>query len=260
MSLKEFRNVREQYMLYDTLGVWDPPQGSGITNPDGWVANFAALGALNTIPFFNVRNRSAGLYWNNQEKRDQLDWPFIIESLGVTFHAMPITGIVSWATGSTLRPEDSASHIFVNDLPRHVGVRVKVQQDERLKTHAFFCQPGYGVSGDGYGRGAPSTWGAPISDNGWDHHLAVHSQGLPQLDNRWHFPLPLEVPRNASLSVVLEINEYGRALLAYLPWRVTAFGNTDELTGDIKLIQPFAYIQVSLIGKRLVQQRGQYHR
>lgn len=257
MPVKDFENVKEHYMLYDTVGVYQPALGATTPVPPGWHTNYIALGAVNEVHFFNVRNRNSGLYWNNQDKRDQLAWPFLIKSLGISWHASPITVAPAYWADYQFSPEDYASHMFINDLPRHTGVILQIQQDERLKTHSFFCSPGYGVCGGGYGRGAPSTFTPP---NGYDHHLAVHNQGIPMFDNRWQFPINLEVPRNASLSVRLIINEYGRQMLANMPFEGPFFGDAAPGLDDNQFISPFSMIQVSLHGKRLVQQRGQYHR
>lgn len=254
----EARNVKEKCMLYDTVGIYTPPFGVSMPVPDGWFLNYAALSAANEIPFFNVRNRSAGLMWCNQDKRDQLAWPFLIQSIGIEWWALSMSSAPSWSTDQTFSPEDHASHVFATDVPRHCGVTLQVQQDERLKAFSYFCQPGYGVFGDGYGRSAPSALGAG-NDNGWDHILNVVSQGQPLLNNRFHFPIALEVPRNATLNVRLTINEYGRQMLAVLPWLTTWFGASYDVT-DSLVWQQFSGIRVTLEGYRLVQQRGQYHR
>lgn len=253
-------NVKQQALMYDTFGVW--PTGSGNAMiPDGWVESYPEMGALSQIPFFNVRNRTAGLMWNNQHKRDSMDAGFIIESLGLDFHAMPFTSSINdWTTNYELIVDDYMSHVFMVDLPRHIGVRVKVQQDVVLKTHAFFCAPGYGLTGGGYARGQASDFSALTNDNGWDHHCSVNSQGVPSLDNRWAFPEPLEIPRNASFSVELELNEYVRGLLiAMEDDEGTFFGDIDG-DDDIRELRPFSTIQCSIFGSELVQQRGQYHR
>lgn len=256
---RQFMNVSEQFMLYDTVGIYTPPLGSNIANPDGWFFNYAALGAANDINFFDVRNRSAGLMWNNQDKRDQLAWPFEIHTIGVTFFADLMSGGANWATDQTFSPEDYASHLFLVDLPRHAGLTLQVQQDVRLRTHCYFAQPGYGPCGGGYGRGQPSGWTALDNDNGWDHYLSTATQGVPMYDVRWPFPEPLMVPRNATLRVIIRFTEYARALLAQLPFLGTFHGDVEGQT-DIEEKAAFAGIQVSLTGKRLVQQRSEYHR
>lgn len=256
---RTFQNVVEKFMLYDTIGIYYPPYPSTIQTPDGWFATFAALGAANDLNFFNVRNRSVGLMWCNQDKRDQLAWPFWIESIGVTFWSQPWTGAPTWDIDYTFSPEDYSSHIFVTDLPRHCGVTVRVQQDDRLKTHAYFCSPGYGPFGDGFGRGQPGSMVDLAHDNAHSHHLAVTNQGTPIYSNRFRFPVALEVPRNSPLNVRLTFTEYGRQLLQTLPWLNSWMGQVHG-TDDIVALNHFAGIQVSLVGKRGVQQRGEYHR
>lgn len=251
-------NVRERHMLFDTLGIFTPPAGSGITNPDGWYTTFATAGLANEWNFFNVRNRSAGLMWNNQDKRDQMATGMRVKSIGISFWGLPFTQIPTWQTDQTLSPEDKAVHTFVNDIPRHCGCVLQIQQDERLKAHPFFLSAGYGPYGDGYGRGAPSTDGALAQANGWDHHMDISSNGVPILRNRWEFPLPLEIPRTANLSFRVIPNEYARQLLQVMPFLPTYQGETGG--DDMEIIPGFCGVQVSLLGDRLVQQRGNYFR
>lgn len=263
-----FANVKEQYMLYDTVGINQVVIGVGITAPDGWFTSYNDMGQANDVPFFNVRNRTSGLMWNNQDKRDQLAWPFLVNSIGVTFWANPATAAPGLTGTSTDSPEDITSHIFANDLPRHCGVVMRVQQDDRLKTHAYFCSPGYGVCGGGYARGQATSINAlgsnPIMTNNplYDHHLAIQSQGQPTLANRFEFPLALRIPRTATMSVRLVFTEYGRQLLQQMPelgiWNQTLTANPAD--NDHVVMPGFSAIQVSLVGQRLVQQRGQYHR
>jgi hypothetical protein len=95
-----------------------------------------------------------------------------------------------------------------------------------------------------------------------DKVFGAFTQNTPHLTNRWAFPNPLEVPRNAALNVSLEFSEYGKQLLEAM----TKYTWQDAVTGnghaEDESHQSLTYygIQVTLVGERLVQQRGAYHR
>ena len=86
---KKFMNVAENWVLYDTVLI-----GSYVSSMDyntGYFATYAAMGGVTTIPFFNVRNRSHGLPYNNQDQQSQLPYVFKIYSVGISW----------WAPGTT---------------------------------------------------------------------------------------------------------------------------------------------------------------
>jgi len=258
----QYANAVERSVLYDTIGIYTPGiVAPVVANPDGWYTSWANLGAATTLNFFNVRNRSAGLMWNNQDKRDQMAYGMKVQSLGISFFSQMFSHAGGWAVDETFSPEDYAHHVWMNDIPRHAGVTLTVQQDDRLKTHALFCSPGYGITGGGYARGEISTWSTVDANiiGTWDHHLSTENQGVPILNNRWEFPVNLMIPRDANISLTIRLNDWARNLLQSMPWDVSWQGNND---GEdlVKYIKAFAGIQVTLMGERLVQQRGEYHR
>ncbi len=251
---KQFRNVREEYMLVDTVGVYDTT-GKNYQNPDGWFQNFVTMGAANEINFFNVRNKQAGAMYCNMDSRDQMPYAFEASSIGVAFFSNTMTQAPAFVAGITFSPEDITGHIFMVDLPRHCSVTLRIQQDDRLKATAMMLPPGYGPCGGGYARGAPSTLGYTVADNGINQHSAIVTQGTADRSGRFPFPKPLMIPRRATLNVKISINEYGRTLLA-------AMTNLAQLQGvdTGAILNPtFSGIQVTIGGQRLVQQRGQYH-
>lgn len=256
--MTSFRNVVEDWLLYDTVGVFDPPQGSNISTPTGWFTTLAGLGGVSELDFFNVRSRSIGLPYNNQDARDQTPYVFHIDSIGVTYFANMQTQAFEWdhTPENDFVPEDYATHIFNVDVARHVGVILRIQQDDRLKTTSYMCPPGYGPSGDGFGRGSPTTWGE-LNNDTYDAHASVVSQSSPYLANRWPFPNALQVPRRGVLNVKLKLNEYVRNLITTLPQQHVFFGVDDA--DDIAEKNVFFGIQVSLKGRREVQQRAEYH-
>lgn len=246
---KKYYNVAESWTLYDTILVG--PQPSGM-NVEGWMADFPDLGNLNDINFFNVRNRNVGLPYNNQDTRDQLPYGFYIESIGIAFFATIMTQFETVPPGpEDFMPEKYESHIFSVDLPNHCSVRLKLNQDERLKTMVPFCPPGYGPMGDAYGQGQPSLLFGPAVDT----IQGIVTQGMPQLNNRWLFPSILRAPRRAALSIKLQFSEYAKQLLQSM-----SIMNFQGAKGFVFTENPiYAGIQVSLMGRRLVQQRGQLH-
>lgn len=252
-----YRNVVENWLLFDTVGIFDETTVN-FSNPAGWYLNYAAMGGANEVNFFNVRNRRIGLPFNNQDSVDQMPYGFRCSSIGITFFSNSFTQAPAWATDTTFSPEDTVGHIFMNDLPRHAAMVFRVQQDDRLKCHVLFTPGGYGPFGDGYGRGSPSQSVLSTFANGYDHHAGIITQGMPQLSSRWQFPIPIDIPRRATISVKILFNEYARQLLQVLPDQLELFG-VDNGADDIVSQVVFAGIQVSLGGQRLVQQRGQLH-
>lgn len=254
--MKPFMNVAENVLLYDTVGIFND-SGRAFSNPPGWYGSYANMGAANEINFFNVRNRDVGLPYNNQDSRDNMPYAFLCRSIGVTFFSNAMTQAPTWATDFTFSPEDASGHIFMVDLPRHASIEFRVQQDSRLKTHCLFAPSGYGPFGDGYGRGSPSALPTTI-DNGYDHHLGVVSQGIPELGARWVFPNPIEIPRRGTVQAIVKFNEYGRQMLSTIP-DLNEYQGVQDGVDDVYQNPIFSGIQVSLGGERLVQQRGQYH-
>lgn len=251
-------NVRENWMIYDTVMITAERDESVA----GWFNNWAAAGAANSWSFFNVRNRNVGIPYNNQDVRDQMPFAMRIHSIGVSFWAASMTTFQVWNAGyDDFAYDDVVNHIFANDIPRHCGFTLKIQQDERLKITVPMVPAGYGPHGDGWGRGSVAYNGAPgvapISVLP-DVALNVQSSSSPHMAHRWAFPNPLEVPRRASLSVDIQATEYAKQLLqAMPPSTFMVAGAEDETTGT--MIHDLAGIQVSIMGDRLVQQRGQYH-
>jgi len=244
-------NVAENWVLYDTVLI------GGYVNSmdfhDGYFVSFAVAGTANQIPFFNVRNRNHGLAFNNQDTRDQLPYVLEIYSVGVTFFS-PAVACYHDAAGVPVGPETTSLHLFETELPKHASLSLWTNQDERLKLNSLMSPPGYGLVSGGVAQGnAEGSWTyLPVSH-------ASFSQGSPALTNKWGFPKPLEIPRRANISVIIEFSEYGRQLLQAMP------GPAQQPFRDIANDGSYFYswgtagIQVTLGGRRQVQQRGQYH-
>lgn len=251
-------NVKETQTLYDTVligGYIDAMEFH-----DGWFSTFAAIGAANEIPFFNVRNRNHHLAYNNQDKRDQVATGMRIYNMGVSFFAPQVATQffqILLNAGGIEYAEEIHSAVWEADLPQHAGAILRINQDDRLKISCAMAQPGYGPCGGGMGHGDPTrpisnTPTAPFTMKG------MTTQGVPEITNKWRFPEPIEVPRNASLSVVIKFSEWARQLLQTMSGPLN-YGLQEPGGGEFKARYCTFGIQVSLGVERLVQQRGQYH-
>lgn len=246
----EFMNVKENWALYDTILIFVGAESKGT----GWFSDFAAMGAVNQHYFFNVRSRSVGLPYCNMDKRDSMAFPMWVESLGVTFFAPQVE---STHRGTPQKHQDDImGHIWEADIPRHASIVLTVMQDERVKNTVMLVPPGYGPIGGGVGQGDAEEHyaGVPLIQN---VIKSATSQSTPDIENRYRFPVPLEIPRNGRLQATLKFSAYGRGLLAALPDPgALAFGGGQSPSA---MLSATYGIQVSLLGKRAVQQRGAYH-
>lgn len=252
---KEFENVPENWVLYDTVLC------GGFVNSipfhDGYQPTFAAMGGLTSIPFFNVRNRNHGLAYNNQDTRDQMPWVFKIFTVGVSFFAPSCVLYRDIGMGTPQGPQITEQHIWETELPKHASVVIQTNQDERLKINALMTPPGYGPVGGGVASG-----NADLAHTGQNPNVTkgAFAQGIPELKNKWGFPIPLSVPRRANLSVTITLSEYGRNLLLNMPGPFeNFFRDQSNPSGTWHHQYGLFGIQVVLGGQRQVQQRGQYH-
>jgi len=247
---KPMMNVGEAFQIYDTVLI------GGYANTQkpntGYFLSYALLGANSEVSFFNVRNRSHGIPYNNQDARDQLPYVMHIYSIGVAWFS-PSTSCYQTADPPTTE-ETIPNVFFKTEVPKHTSVILRTNQDERLITTSVMTPPGYGPVGGGIGTGdLDSTRTYPNV-----YHASI-TQGESALVNTWGFKKPLQIPRTANLSVVLRFNTYCQNMLQqftgpfYQPMR--------DVAADTSLYgaRGCAGIQVFLRGKREVQQRGQYH-
>lgn len=249
---KKFENVVENWVLYDTVLI--TPDALTLSFPVGYFVSYAAAGAANQIPFFNVRNRNSGLAYNNQDTRDQLPYAMKIYTIGVQFF-VPSTAEYRNNAGVPDGQQVSTQTTFAADIPRHCSLELQTNQDIRLKLNSLMAPPGVGAIGGGVAQGQTLT-------NSFTSPNMVKSnwnQGESILTNRWGFRNPIEVPRRANLSATIRVSEYGRQLLQTMPGPLNqplkAFANDESYY----FIKSCAGIRVMIGGQRLVQQRGQAH-
>jgi len=247
----KFTNVGENWKLYDTVLIGDYAEDMDFHV--GYFTTYAALGAANVIPFFNVRNRNHGLAYNNQDTRDQLPYVFHIYSIGVTFWTPSTTDYAAYDP-AIVGAQVKNHHIFSVELPKHASLLLKTNQDERVELSALMAPAGYGIAMGGLAQGDPEA--------SYTYPNVSHfnfNQGIAEWGNVWGFRKPLEIPRTANLSVEINFSEYARQLLQgmigphYQPMQDVA--NDNSFFGAASC----SGIQVTLQGKREVQQRGQYH-
>jgi len=176
-------NVAEGFPLIDTVQI-----RSDATEVEGFTS-YDALAGEEQIPFYTKRTRAnVGLAYCNKDSTDALPFPYFIKSIGLQFLAPPAkTRIPVEEVGGGSTPADVAEwdtpYLFEKILPDHVGVTLKIKEDERLATVAIMAPPGYGALG---------------ADTGADIQAPVHGVTLswPDLKNRFYFPKPLRVSRS----------------------------------------------------------------
>lgn len=252
-----FMNVKEKWFMYDTIAV--TPYLDQLTHPiSGWYSTFADLGQSDSITFFDSRNKSIGLAYNNQDSRDQIPYALVAESISVGFFAPATSTQVGELTDGTYRGRvDTISAFWDNDLPQHASATFRVNQDDRLKTNVAMMSPGYGPVGNAMGQGNTSAVG------GQSNSVHASGNGMAHLKYRWDFPTGIGIPRRATLALDMRLTEWARAALAKI-WGPGLAEFKDYVAGDpptsTQAFRPtFFMIQCLIEGKRQVQQRGEYH-
>lgn len=254
--MDEFKNVRENAVLYDAILI-----GSNIPTlyPTAqWYATFVAAALANEWSLFNIRNEAmVGAAYCNMDSIDKMTFPFRVASIGVQFFAMPSPGKnLPDAFGlSDEQNEASGMLLWLQEIAKHTSLILKINQDEKLVVNCTQAPSGYGVSGD-VGVTAPSAHCAAFSTWG---------NGDKEISNRFKFPVPLDIPRNQTISCKLELSAIGKRIMAAMhgPQILVTREDEDGSTEDPPVI-PFPLssvvgVRVSLEGFRYVQQRGQLH-
>lgn len=188
-------------------------------------------------------------------------------------------------------------HQWKAEIPRHCSFEFKVEQDVIVEGPCMSFPPGHGIIGSGsawsgpIGRGVTDDLASAIfyenidaDDAGEDSiaqlpaHIHVTNQGHPRLGNRFNFvdadgnPQPILIPRAALFQASIKLSPYAQYLLneamgpLYYAFnrrcpRESNYGEAPNVT-EVSPITWFGMrygITVTLLGERLVQQRGQYH-
>jgi len=240
----EYVNAKERFEVHDSIMIGNT---KSIAGKPGWYDSFSSFAASQKHSLFKQRAISdVGLAYNNMDTRDQMPFAFELTSIGISF-AAPL-GI----TGEEFDPVTPANDnnligpIWCNDVPRLIGFRLKVRQDEKL-LHCCELAP----------EGAGSVGAMGVAAGGGALNVMTNiTQSEPDLDNRWPFPEPIGIPRAASFSVELELSSYCVEMLRTWPQL------NDYYFGPIEQqvrVPSVASIRCSLIGNRFVQQRNELH-
>jgi len=265
MAEDQFMNVKEQWFMYDTIGI--TPWLEEITHPiPGWFGSFTALANTDALTFFDTRNKSIGLAYNNQESRDQVPFAYIVETLSVGFFGPACASLLSSETipsdATWIGRMDTMSAFWDNELPQHTSVIFRVNQDERLKGVCSIVPPNYGPVGGCVGQGDFSD-ATPPAIGGGNYGVHANGMGRAHLKYRWEFPGGIGVPRRATMVVECRLVEWAREVLrdiwgpGYFVMRDYDPDETPE--NPIKPKPSLFAIQCLVTGRREVQQRGQYH-
>lgn len=229
----EYKNVWESWMIYDTVVI-----GDGVDEAQNWYASFAAMAAAPEVPFINVRTMSSvGGAYTNITSRDKFPWPFLLHSMGMRFmYPDPITDNSSPHTAIM-----AATKIFNQVLQEHSYFELEVREDVILRIKPSHMPAGMGPTGYVQGNNAANNWMATTITN-----------GVPQLGNRWKFVgKAIEIPRDTPVRGRLYFSQYGRELLTALN-AVSPLDFEEEENN-------YALIELTMLGTRGVQQRGELH-
>lgn len=258
--MQDFMNVKEPQILHDTILI-----GERVANYQfnaGWFTSFAAMAAQAEYPFFNVRNKNSGLPYCNLDTRDQTAYGMRVYQMGIQFFGPQIHTQILAQTD--LQPadlwaiEELHTSIWETELPRHCSISLRVNQDDRIRINVGMASAGIGPTGGGMGHGDINQ--DPIIPAQRVSYPSIMkgmtAQGVPDHTNQWAFPYPLDVPRRATLSAVIKMSEYGRALVAQMlgPHFYPIVSG-----GSVNAYPCMFGIRVMLTVERYVQQRGEYH-
>lgn len=258
-------NVKEAWPIYDTLIISPVFYGAESQNR-GWFTSVAQFAAQPTHSFFKARTEaSAGLCYCNKQSADSMDFAYKANTVGVAFFAPGVRPLSQGPSG--LGDVDSlntqTAHWWETVLPRHCSLELKVQQDIVLELPSLAASPGYGPQGGGASFEHEQVgYIAPNGSGNADYlpvmNMAV-TQGVPQIVNRWSLGRePLGIPRTATIEAIIRLSEIAQYELQQLTQQYYYF-KLPEGGGPGRTQFPARFgIQVSLLGHRLVQQRGQY--
>lgn len=295
------KNVREQIILTDTILIskW---VGRMSNRPTGWYTSFNELGRAGVLNFVNVRNRSipGGVAYNNQDARDQLPFPMRVNTIGVKFFAPAAASLFTACRnmGSTtvdrepypdsefddppytqlINREELHCAVWEADVPNNCSFLLRTNQDIRLKSQIAMLGSGYGAVGGGWGWGSPgdlymAAYNAtptpsishdptPPTTGAYASNLETIQHGEADLRKRFPFPIALELPKRANLSIEIKLSPYAREMLQAMtgPYWMHAPRIFGSETGLVSISKAAMFgVHVTIQAERLVQQRADYH-
>ncbi|MDJ0766294.1 MAG: hypothetical protein QNJ97_25160 [Myxococcota bacterium] len=243
--------VIESFPLYDTVLI-----SKWVDDQEGWFQTYQALGQKNKVSFFDKRNSSdVGMAYCNLDAKERFPYGYIAYSFGVLFQGPALGDGERDTERATPQSRADISHLWTFELPKHVAVRIKLGQDYILDTNVLHSPSGTAAKGSSTsiqsGGGSIPILGIATTQTG--------AFGEPQLVNRWEFPEPyLRIPNNSVFSIELEFSDYAREILKAVPGPGDYYWGRPVPNGTFYQSFPAAsMIQVGLIGKRAVAQRGE---
>lgn len=261
--MKPYTNVAESYPLYDSVIVCSELYGKERALP-GWFNNFRDFAANERHTFFKSRTiGNSHQAYCNLDSADNVDFVYKCYSIGVRFWGPVSPDTINRITGSPYGMNENVLPFWLFDLPKHCGFDFKVQQDTIVENTCLATPPGYGPRIGGGAQPATETEAPYPNQTPWK--IITGTNGEPVINNRFTFPSPISIPRNATIEANIYPAHYARYMMenldgpesAVLP--VEEANNQPGLDADYFLIPNRFGITVSLYGYREVQQRGQYH-
>jgi len=234
----DYMNAVEFFAIYDQIQIGRAARGpSSFTS----YANFAAQQQHH---FFNVRNYGeVGLAFTNRETKDQMPFTFQIQSIGISFHAMIGKENLQEADNDASALSDM---LFMKELPRHCGARLKVREDYKLLNTVELLPEGVG------------PFGLSFSPYPGQNAMTSASNGRSQLRNRFRYDKTtmINVPRGATFLLELELSDYARELFQNVPGPAQYLFTRGQTSVDFPKLST---IRASIAGRRSVQQRNELH-
>jgi len=226
---------RDAAIMYDTFLI---SKALGSLKMSADVAQYADLFTMDKIPFFTDQNHtraSMGEAYSGQDVQTLMQTGFDVFSLGVNF-APPCTS----TPDEISNPEEAmTATIFANELPKHIGLIMKIRESERLVLPTIMSPAGTGAGGI-------------VMSSDFNDALTSHMSGIgiAALHNRFIFPEPLLLRKDDYVSVTLILSTYAKALIAQLPGPFDYSFKMPNGQPWSPAIPKRAMIQVTLMGRR----------
>jgi hypothetical protein len=238
-------NATEIWPLYDSVMICNAV--TTLYPKANWYAQYSDFADPAEIPFFNVRNRSIGMQYNNFDSSEKLPFVYHIYGLAISVQAPIVSQIKIGEDNPTAANQTRPGDLFfATELARHSAFILKVGQDEKMVNATNLLPPGSGVHGfaDMFNKAGNNAGSMPSN----------LQNGVPEHKNVWAFPEPIAVPRDRNVSGTLVLSSYMRESLK----KCIGPGNyLNDDTADHPNKYPAAsVIRATLIGKREVQLRN----
>lgn len=234
-----WQNVIENWMVFDTVRI-----GNSVSDKyPGGQASFKTLALEDEVSFLNIRNVSeAGRQYTNMEKKGVFPWPFKLESIGIRF-IMP-TPTVYAAEVSPAINEAYKGKLWSQDIMEDAVLYLSISEDTILKIKPAMLPAGFGPTGD-------------MTALANSNPANTITNGVTYLRNRFGYGKhPIKIPRETVVKAALHFSERGKELLTAMDEvGLLQFGSSVAPVS----IENEAKIELTLRGRRAVQQRGELH-